>query len=291
MLRSSRRKSLRESARSAPVRTGANVDWARARWDALTPELKFVMSSSQVLLVGTMLLHGLSGPVYGQLSVFLAVGFAEMPGWVALWGATSVWCLAAAVATHLAERYLPSMGALRCARWRLQAYVAAAVLWGISLLLWLLSTPGMWGSLGVWPGLAPRSEWLLALLPWAWEWMLPAARDDVQRWWLGIALASILLSACCFERGRWPRTGLAFMATALLASGLWALGGAAYHYVAGRSFAGVTDVIAVLNLQSHPGQRNADTLLWLVWAWFLLGLGALVMVVVLHTPSEELQRS
>ena len=72
---------------------------------------------------------------------------------------------------------------------------------------------------------------------------------------------------------------------------LWALGGAAYHYVAGRGFAGVADAIAVLNLQSHPGQRNADTLLWLVWAWFLLGLGALVMVVVLHTPSEKLQAS
>lgn len=297
MARSSkRRKQLREGAkgRAQAVRRGKGVNWSpawKAQWDALAPEQRWLNSCGLALVVGTMVLHGLGGVVHGQLSVFLFEGFEDLPGWVAVWGAASVWCLAAAWATYLAGRHLPSWGTVRCARWRLRAYLAAGALAGITLLLWLLSTPGMWGSLGIWPGLAPRSEWLLAPLPWAWPWVLPAANDSVQPWWLGTAAVGMALGLWFFGAGKRPRAGLACIGVGLLAIGLWALGGAAYHYVAGRGLAGVVEEVAALNLQSHPGQRNADTFLWLLSAWFLLALGALLMAGALHIPSAALQRS
>ena len=55
--------------------------------------------------------------------------------------------------------------------------------------------------------------------------------------------------------------------------------------------AGVVEEGAALNLQSHPGQRNADTFLWLLSAWFLLALGAVLMAGALHIPSAAAQRS
>ncbi|MNV71461.1 hypothetical protein D3C71_1644830 [compost metagenome] len=61
--------------------------------------------------------------------------------------------------------------------------------------------------------------------------------------------------------------------------------------MAGRGLAGVLEEVAALNLQSHPGQRNADTFLWLLIAWFLLALGALLMAWALHIPSAAPQRS
>jgi hypothetical protein len=295
MARSSRRrKQLRESARTQSVRRGSGVDWApawKAQWDALAPEQRFLNSCGLALVVGTLVLHGLGGVVHGQLSLFLFEGFEDLHGWVAVWGAASVWCLAAAWATYLAGRHLPAWGPLRCARWRLRAYLASGVLAGISLLLWLLGTPGMWGSLGAWPGLAPRSEWLLAPLPWAWPWVLPVGSDGVQPWCLGAAALGVVCGLWFFGAGKQPRAGLACLGLALLAIGLWALGGAAFHYVAGRGLAGVVEEVAALNLQSHPGQRNADTFLWLLSAWFLLALGALVMAGALHIPQAALQRS
>lgn len=293
MARSSRRrKNPREiAAKAVPVRRGPGVNWTpalRAQWEALATEWRFMSSCGLALIVGTMLLHGLGGVVYGQLTVFMFEGFEDLPGWVAVWGAASVWCLAAAWATYLVGRHWPAMGA---ERWRLRAYLGTAVLAGITLLLWLLSTPGMWGSLGVWPGLAPQSEWLLAPLPWAWEWLLPVARDDLQPWWMGAAVVVGGLSAWLLCVGQRPRAGLACMGLALIFIGLWALGGAAYHYVAGQGLAGVAEEVAALNLQSHPGQRNADTFLWLLCAWFLLALGALLMAGALHTPLAALQRS
>lgn len=296
MARSSRRKkNPRESAtKAAPVRRSPGVNWPpalRAQWDALAPERRFLGSCGLALIVGTMLLHGLGGVVYGQLTVFMFEGFEDLPGWVAVCGAASVWCLAAGWAAYLVARHWPAMGSERCERWRLRAYAATAVLAAITLLLWLLSAPGMWGAMGAWPGLAPQSEWLLAPLPWAWEWVLPAARDELQVWWLCGAVVVGGLSAWLLFVGRRPRAGLACMALALIAIGLWALGGAAYHYVASRGLAGVVEEVAALNLQSHPGQRNADTFLQLLCAWFLLALGGLIMAGALHTPLAELLRS
>lgn len=296
MARSSRRrKNPRESAAKAePVRRSPGVSWTpalRAQWEALAPGRRFMGSCGLALVVGTLLLYGLGGVVYGQLTVFMFEGFEDLPGGVAVCGAASVWCLAAAWATCLAGRHWPAMASERCQRWRLRAYAATAVLAGITLLLWLLSAPGMWGALGAWPGLAPQSGWLLAPLPWAWEWVLALARDDLQLWWLCGAAVVGGLSAWCLCVGRRPRAGLACMALALIFIGLWALGGAAYHYVASRGLAGVVEEVAALNLQSHPGQRNADTFLWLLSAWFLLALGAVLMAGALHIPSAALQRS
>lgn len=289
-----RRRQLREIAKAQAERRGKGVARALAwqsDWEALAPEQRFLNSCGLALVVGCMVLHGLGGVVYGQLPVFLLEGFEDLPGWVAVWGSASLWCLAAAWATHMAGRHLPAWGAQRCARWRLRAYLASGTLAAISLLLWLLSTPGMWGALGVWPGAAPRSEWLLTPLPWAWPWVLPVASDGLQPWWLGSVGLGISLGLWFFGAGKRPRAGLACMGIAVLAIGMWALGGAAYHYVAGRGLAGVVEEVAALNLQSHPGQRNADTFLWLLCSWFLLALGALLMAGALHIPSAALQRS
>ncbi|EJE54406.1 hypothetical protein PMI14_00702 [Acidovorax sp. CF316] len=296
MARSSkRRKQLRESAtKAAPARRSPGMTWTpalRALWDALAPGRRYMGSGGLALVVGTMLLYGLGGMVYGQLTVFMFEGFEDLPGWVAVGGTASAWCLAAAWSSYLAGRHWPAMASERCQRWRLRAYAATAVLAGITLLLWLLSAPGMWGALGAWPGLAPQSEWLLAPLPWAWEWVLPLARDDLPPWWTGTAVVVGGLSAWFFFVGHRPRAGLACMGLALMFVGMWALGGAVYHYVAGRGLAGVLEEVAALNLQSHPGQRNADTFLWLLMAWFLLALGALLMAWASHIPSAALQRS
>lgn len=297
MARSSRRrKHLRERDRAhAPVaRHVTGMDWVpalKARWNAFAPQQRFLGTCGLSLVIGTLLLHGLGGVLYGQLTVFLFEGFEDLPGWVAVWGAASVWCLAAALATYLAKGLVPTLDALRWARWRLWAALAFAALAAISLLLWLLSTPGMWGSLATWPGAMPRSEWLLQPLPWAWPWVLPVASDFVQPWWLGIAVLGVAAGLWFFTAGKRPRAGLACLGVALLALGLWALGGAAYHYVAGRGLAGVVEEVAALNLQSHPGQRNADTFLWLLSAWFFLGWGALLMAGALHTPPTAPARS
>ena len=288
--RSSRRRArLRQSAsrRGAQPPAARPVAHWEPAWRALTAEQQFFNSCGLALVVGTLLLYGLGGAVYGRLPVFLAVGFEELPGWVAVWGGASAWCLAAAWATHLADRHLPRLDPLRMARWRWRAYAACAALLCVCVPLWVLGLLGVWGSLGLWQGFAPRSEWLLAPLPWAWPWMLSAARDDLHPWLLGTLLVGTCMALWCFRAQKHPRAGLFLMGLVLLAVGLWALGGAAYHYVAGRGLAGgVADAVAVLALQSRPGPRNADTFLWLLSAWFLLALGSLVTAGALHIRPD-----
>ena len=292
----------RRQLRAQAARRGPAVQRAPAwegDWDALAPEQRFLNSCGFALALATIAAHALGGLVYGQLSLFVVVGLADLQGGVAAACAGAELALAAAWGTHLLLRHRHGMGAAgrRVARhlpqWRRRAYAAAALLACATVLLWLVAALRLWRSLAAWPGLAPHSEWLLAPLPWAWHWLLPAARDALQVWWIVGAVVAMCIGAWCFSGSRTsPRAGLACIGAALASIGFWALGGAAYHYAAVRSLApGVHDAALALARQSRPGHYNADTFLWWLSGASLMLLGALFIAGAARIPSAALARS
>ncbi|CAN7213350.1 hypothetical protein LJR129_000681 [Acidovorax sp. LjRoot129] len=288
-----RRRQLRADARARAAR-----GWAGSAGPAITPEQQFLRSCALTLAAGTVALHALGALVYGQLSVFVLEGFADLRGRVAVCGAVAELALAVALASHLIDcdqrDGTPAVWSRRLLVWRGSAYVVFAALVPVTFVLSMVDRPSFSMDLPVqrWPGLGPQSEWLLTPLPWAWHWLLPAASDRLQGWWLAGAVLAFCLGVWCTAGTikRW-RTGYAFYGVALVLTGFWALGGAVYHYAAGRSLIAVQETPMLALLQARPGWYNADTLLWLLSAGSFTLAGVLFIAAAAYVPSAALARS
>ncbi|KRD42409.1 hypothetical protein ASE52_22465 [Acidovorax sp. Root275] len=250
------------------------------------------------LLAGTVALHALGAFVYGQLSVFVLEGFADLRGRVAVCGAIAEAALAVGLASHVVDSRRPSGAAgewsSRLLTWRGSAYILFAVLIPVTFVLAMVDRPRFSMDLPPqrWPGLAAPSEWLLTPLPWAWHWLLPVASDRIQ----GLSVAAAVLAGClgvwctAGSTKRW-RTGYAFYGLACVLTGFWALGGAVYHYTAGRGLIAVQEPALVALLQARPGWYNADTLLWLLSAGSFTLAGVLFIAGAAYVPSAALART
>ncbi|CAN7213061.1 hypothetical protein [Acidovorax sp. Leaf78] len=250
------------------------------------------------LLAGTLALHALGALVYGQLSVFVLEGFADLRGRVAVCGAIAEAALAVGLASHVVDSRRPGSAAggwsSRLLTWRGSAYILFAVLIPVTFVLSMVDRPRFSMDLPPqrWPGLGPQSEWLLTPLPWAWHWVLPVASDRFQV----LSLAGAVLAGClgvwCTAGAtkRW-RTGYAFYGAALVLTGFWALGGALYHYTAGRGLIAVQEPLMVALLKARPGWYNADTLLWLLSGGFFTLAGVLFIAGAVYVPSAALART
>ncbi|MBV7542263.1 hypothetical protein [Acidovorax sp. sic0104] len=288
-----RRSQLRAEARARAARGGVGSDGPER-----SPEQHFLRSCAWALLAGTVALHALGALVYGQLSVFMLEGFADLRGRVAVCGAIAEAALAAGLMLHLIDRQ--RLGRTT-AEWshrmlvgRASAYVLSAVLVPVTFVLAMVDKPRISMDLPLqrWPGLGPQSEWLLAPLPWAWHWLLPVASDRFQ----GLSVVGALLAGClgvwctAGTTKRW-RTGYAFYGLACVLTGFWALGGAVYHYTAGRGLIAVQEPVMVALLQARPGWYNADTLLWLLSGGVFTLAGALFIAGAVYVPSAALART
>lgn len=287
-----RRRQLRAEARARAARGGAGLAGT-----AITPEQQFLGSCAVALLAGTVALHALGALVYGQLSVFVLEGFADLRGRVAVCGAAAELALAAALVLHLIDRNkrdgATAVGSRRLLAWRVSAYILFFVLVAVTFVLSVVDKPRFSMDLPAqrWPGLGPRSEWLLTPLPWAWHWLLPAASDRLQGWWLAGTVLAFCLGAWCTASTtkRW-RAGYAFYGIALVLAGFWALGGAVYHYAAGRGLIAVQEAAMVALLQARPGWYNADTFLWLLSGGTFTLAGVLFIAGAAYIPSAALAR-
>jgi hypothetical protein len=262
------------------------------------PEQQFLRSCAVALLAGTVALHALGALVYGQLSVFVLEGFVDLRGRVAVCGAIAEAALAAGLALQLVSgQWREGMTAAwshRLLVGRASAYILSAVLVPVTFVLSMVDRPRFSMDLPPqrWPGLAAQSEWLLAPLPWAWHWLLPVASDRLQGWLLAGAVVAGCLGVWCTAgtTKRW-RAGYAFYGLALVLTGFWALGGAVYHYVAGRGLIAVQEAALVTLLQARPGWYNADTLLWLLSAGSFTLAGVLFIAGAAYIPSAALART
>jgi len=287
-----RRRQLRAEARARAAR-----GWVGSGGPELSPEQHFLRSCAWALLAGTVALHALGAFVYGQLSVFVIEGFADLRGRVAVCAAVGEAALAAGLASHLIDGHRRGgAGAAwshRLLVWRGSAYVLFAVLLPVTFVLWMVDRPRFSMDLPPqrWPGLAAQSEWLLAPLPWAWHWLLPVASDRLQGWLVAGAVAAGCLGVWCTAgtTKRW-RTGYAFYGLACVLTGFWALGGAVYHYTAGRGLIAVQEVAMVALLKARPGWYNADTLLWLLSGGFFTLAGVLFIAGAAYIPAAALAR-
>lgn len=262
------------TAPSVPPPTSASA----SGWHALTPAQQLLNSCALALFAGVSLMYGMGGILYGQMPLFVLFGFVDLRGWIALPAALSAWLLAAVCVASLVHRHAPSaIEPLRLMRWRRGCVRASVVLAGVAALLLLLVEVGVVPWLGRWGGLAPRSEWLLTPLPWAWPWAMGAARDDLHGWLLGFALVALVLGGWFLDKGKLPRTGILLLGLVALAAGVWALGGAVHHYVAGHGLTPVVDAAALRSLQSTPGPHNANIFLWLLSAWTLFASAVLLI--------------
>lgn len=288
-----RRRQLRADAQARTTR-----GWVGPTGPATVPEQQFLRSCALALFAGTVALHALGALVYGQLSVFVLEGFADLRGRVAVCGAVAELALAAALASQLIDRDQRGGATAGWSRRLLVArasgYILFAVLVPVTFVLSMVDRPRFSMDLPAqrWPGLAPQSEWLLTPLPWAWKWLLPTASDRLQGWWLAGAVLAFCLGVWCTAgtTKRW-RTGYAFYGVALVLTGFWALGGAVYHYAAGRGLIAVQEAAMVALLQARPGWYNADTLLWLLSAGSFTLAGVLFIAAAAYIPSAALARS
>lgn len=288
-----RRRQLRSEARARAARGGAGSDGR-----VTVPEQQFLRSCAVALLAGTVALHALGALVYGQLSVFVLEGFADLRGRVAVCGAIAEVALAAGLASHLIGGHrqggATTAWAHRLLVGRASAYILFAVLVPVTFVLAMVDRPRFSMDLPPqrWPGLAAQSEWLLAPLPWAWHWLLPVASDRLQGWLVAGAVAAGCLGVWCTAGStkRW-RTGYAFYGLALVLTGFWALGGAVYHYTAGRGLIAAQEPALAALLQARPGWYNADTLLWLLSGGFFTLAGVLFIAGAAYVPAAALART
>ena len=274
-----RRRELRAAARHRNHRDSrALAVWSHSA-DSPMSEQRFLLACALAVVLGAMAIHAVGALAYGQLSIFVVDGFAEIRGRAALCAAAAELALVLAVALHCAAgyrgagaRWLKGLVALRGA-----GYILAALLAVAAFVLTLLDRPRFTLAFPVlWPGLAPQSEWLLTPLPWAWHWLLPLASDQMRPWLLLCALATGAVGGWCFFGAHQkPRAGLALLGSAAVSLGFWSLGGAAYHYVAGRGLAKVPDAALAALFQARPGLYNADTLHWLLGGCALTLAGVL----------------
>ncbi|BEP95050.1 hypothetical protein GmRootA79_34340 [Acidovorax sp. A79] len=291
--KSDRRRQLRAEARTRAAR-----GWARSDGPVTVPEQQFLRSCAVALLAGTVALHALGALIYGQLSIFVLEGFADLRGRVAVCAAVAEAALVAGLALHLIDGHrrgrTTAAWSHRLLVWRASAYILFAVLVPVTFVLWMVDRPRFSMDLPAqrWPGLAAQSEWLLAPLPWAWHWLLPVASDRLQAWLVAGAVLAGCLGVWCTAGStkRW-RTGYAFYGLALVLTGFWALGGAVYHYTAGRGLIAVQEAAMVALLQARPGWYNADTLLWLLSAGSFTLAGVLFIAGAAYIPAAALART
>lgn len=250
------------------------------------------------LLAGTLALHALGALVYGQLSVFVLEGFADLRGRVAVCGAIAEAALAAGIASQLLSGQrrdgTAAPWAYRLLVGRASAYILFAVLVPVTFVLTMVDRPRFSMDLPPqrWPGLGSQSEWLLTPLPWAWHWLLPVASNLIQGWSVAAAVLAGCLGVWCTAGStkRW-RTGYAFYGLALVLTGFWALGGAVYHYSAGRGLIAAQEPALAALLQARPGWYNADTLLWLLSAGSFTLAGVLFIAGAAYVPAAALART
>lgn len=286
-----RRRRARRDAGCATARSrGAPADD-----NGLTAEQSLLVDCWVALVGAVMAVHALGALVYGRLSVFVLDGFADLHGSAAVCAAVAEVALVVAMACHRAAD-----GTRIGRRWperlytvRLWAYLAVPVLACVAFVLTWVHRPRLTLSYPVvWPGLAPRSEWLLAPLPWTWRGLLPVAHDRVQFWLLLGAFVALGIGALCVSGSRKaPRAGLAFFGMAFVAAGFWSLGGAVYHYAAARGLANLHDAPLAALLQARPGMHNADTLLWNLTAATLTCGGVLFLAAAVALPQRALERA
>ena len=271
-----RRQQLRAAARHGHHRAPV-VSTERAVTG--TSELRLLAASALALVLGAMAVHAVGALAYGQLSLFVVDGFAEIRGRAVICAAAAELVLVLTVALHCAAGYRGA-GARWLqgpAAWRGAGYLLAVLLAVAVFVLTLMDRPRFTLDYPVvWPGLAPQSEWLLTPLPWTWHWLLPLASDQMRPWLLLCALATGAVGGWCFFGAHQkPRAGLALLGSAAVSLGFWSLGGAAYHYVAGRGLAKVPDAALAALFQARPGLYNADTLHWLLGGCALTLAGVL----------------
>lgn len=288
-----RRSQLRAEARARAARGGAH-----SAGPVIAPEQQFLRTCAVALFAGTVALHALGALMYGQLSVFVLEGFADLRGRVAVCGAVAELALVAALGLNLIDRHkragTTAVESHRLLVGQVSAYILFFVLAAVTFVLSMVDKPRFSMDLPPqrWPGLGPQSEWLLTPLPWAWHWLLPAASDRLQGWWLAGAVLAFCLGVWCTAgtTKRW-RTGYAFYGIALVLTGFWALGGAVYHYTAGRGMIAVQEAAMVALLQARPGWYNADTFLWLLSGGSFTLAGVLFIAGAAYVPSAALART
>ncbi len=283
-----RRQQLRSAART---RGTATVPPPSPGSGNPTYEQLLLMLCAVVLLVGVMAVHALGALVYGQLSLFVLVGFVDLRGRTAVCAGAAEMAFVLGAALQFASGYrgFGERALSRLQTLRLSAYVLVIPLALVAVVLRWIDKPRieLKYPLG-WPGLAPQSEWLLTPLPWVWQDILPVAHDRVGPWLLLAAMATGFVGVWCFAAAnKKPRLGLVFLGLASVTGGFWSLGGAAYHYVAGRGLANVHDAELAALLQARPGLYNADTLLWLLGAGSLTMAGALLLASAVFLPKPR----
>jgi|GEM_PF-821624 len=255
----------------------------KAAWTKAGAQQRFFNSTGLGLTVVVMLAYALSGVLFGYLPVFVLEGFAVLQGMAAWLGAAGTTLLALGWATHLVQRHWATASPAACTTFRHICYVAVATC--VCVIVLAEVSGGALSKLR-WSGLAPRSEWLFAPLPWLWHELQPLGSDKVTGR-LFIAGGATFALAFLFLKGfKWPRVFMFFLGATACIAGFYFLGDAALDYGAARGLPGASPDYAK-ELTTNPGRYNAWNFLSWLGALACLAYGVLMVSISLAVPARD----